>query len=111
MKQEGIIRQYVDLLIQKPRENSENGVRPLDMVRWFNWTAFGIIGDLVFGEPFGCLSGSGYHPWAALIFDTLKHSALQLAAHRLSTRFEGLGALHPEGPHSKACPARGIGHG
>lgn len=83
MKQEQFIQHYVDLLIQKLHENNDNGARALDMVRWFNWTTFDIIGDLTFGEPFGCLSSSEYHPWVALIFDTLKLSAFKLAAHRI----------------------------
>lgn len=36
-----------------------------------------VIGDLAFGEPFGCLSESNYHPWVATIFQSVKQG-LQL---------------------------------
>ncbi|KAK1954620.1 cytochrome P450 [Colletotrichum sublineola] len=35
---------------------------PVDVVKWFNYTTFDIIGDLSFGEPFGCLDDETYHP-------------------------------------------------
>jgi len=33
------------------------------------------MGDLVFGESFGCLEKSDYHPWVKLIFDSVKSSS------------------------------------
>lgn len=57
--QEYIIMKYVDLLMQRLHENSENG--PVDMAKWFNFATFDIIGDLTFGESFGCLEKSELH--------------------------------------------------
>ena len=40
----------------------------VDIVRWLDFTAFDIIGNLVYGdEPFGCLRRKEYHPWVELI--------------------------------------------
>jgi hypothetical protein len=36
---------------------------------------FDVMGDLVFGESFGCLDSSDYHPWVKLIFDSVKLGA------------------------------------
>lgn len=47
--QEGFIGEYVDLLIKRLHEHSE---KPQDMMAWFNWTTFDLIGDLAFGEPY-----------------------------------------------------------
>ena len=33
------------------------------------------MGDLVFGESFGCLKSSSYHPWVKLIFESVKIGA------------------------------------
>jgi len=33
------------------------------------------MGDLVFGESFGCLEKSDYHPWVKLMFDSVKTSS------------------------------------
>lgn len=72
-EQEKIVKGYVDLLIERLREQcvpahgDEDGAdaegRPLsssrktaiDMRLWFNYATFDIIGDLAFGESFGCL--------------------------------------------------------
>jgi hypothetical protein len=34
-----------------------------------------VIGDLTFGESFGCLEGGSYHPWVAAIFDSVKSAS------------------------------------
>ena len=79
--QESVIQSYVDLLIYRLHElvtgaesNDEGAV--VDMVLWYNYTAFDIVGDLGFGEPFNCLRDSSYHPWVALIFTHFKATAL-----------------------------------
>ncbi|KAF4448963.1 cytochrome P450 [Fusarium albosuccineum] len=72
LKQQPIIKSYVDLLFQRLHEQCDNGRRPLDVVNWFNFTTFDLVGDLAFGEPFGCLESSDYHPWVALIFASVK---------------------------------------
>lgn len=76
MNQQPLITQYVDLLIQRLHENCEGGLRKLDMTSWYNWCTFDIISDLAFGEPFGCLQNSAYHPWVAAIFGAVKQNAL-----------------------------------
>lgn len=40
---------------------------------------FDVIGDLAFGEPFGCLDNSGYHPWVRMIFDAIHLVAVKQA--------------------------------
>jgi hypothetical protein len=44
-----------------------------------NFTTFDIIGDLAFGEPFGCLKNEKFHDWVALIFETIKIGAIEQA--------------------------------
>lgn len=41
------------------------------MVSWFNWTTFDLIGDLAFGESFGCLENVRMHPWVKAVFGSL----------------------------------------
>lgn len=69
--QEPIIRGYVDLLLQRLREKSNDG-QPVVISDWFNYTTFDIIGDLVFGEPFECLGSSKYDGWIKSIFESLR---------------------------------------
>lgn len=75
--QEDLIQSYVDLLIEKLNGEIAASRPTVDMTRWFNFTTFDIIGDLAFGEPFGCLRDSNYHPWVQMIFSSLKLLAIQ----------------------------------
>lgn len=77
--QEPVIREYVDLLLQRLRENSQSG-QPVVLSDWYNYTTFDIIGDLAFGESFGCLKGSVYDDWIKGIF----------ASGRIGTILQGL---------------------
>jgi cytochrome P450 len=51
----------------------------MDMLKWYNFTTFDIIGDLVFGEPFHCLDNSDYHPWVSMIFAGIRAGAGMIA--------------------------------
>ncbi|KAL4896135.1 cytochrome P450 [Aspergillus ambiguus] len=67
--QEPLIGQYVDLLIKQLHERCVGG-NPVSLSDWYNYTTFDIIGDLAFGEPFGCLEGSNYDGWIKGIFES-----------------------------------------
>lgn len=69
--QEDIITGYIDLLIRRlkercpPAEDEAAAAAAatvpaaqktaFDLKHWYNFTTFDVIGDLAFGEPFGCL--------------------------------------------------------
>ena len=74
-EQEPILRDYVDLLIQKLREESEGG-KLVDIVNWYNYTTFDIIGDLCFGESFHNLDNKGEHPWISGVLKAVKMGML-----------------------------------
>ncbi|KAK1963103.1 cytochrome P450 [Colletotrichum sublineola] len=82
LDQEPIIKGYVDLLFQRLHEHCAGGSKALDMVSWFNWTTFDVIGDLAFGEPFQCLKNSSYNPWVKLIFEGIKGAAFRAHMRR-----------------------------
>lgn len=67
-EQQPLITKYIDLLIKRLHENCQDGEVLLDISKWYNWTTFDVIGDLAFGEPFGCLESSTDHPWVELFF-------------------------------------------
>lgn len=79
-QQEPLIKGYVDLLIKRLRENCDNGKAKVDIVSWYNWTTFDLIGDLMFGEPFDCLEDLGYHPWVRILFEAMKARTIFYAA-------------------------------
>ncbi|RFU25703.1 hypothetical protein B7463_g10633, partial [Scytalidium lignicola] len=62
--QESFVLEYLRRLIVQLRERASNpGTAVVNLVQWFDWTTFDIIGDLSFGEPFDCLKNSSYHIW------------------------------------------------
>ncbi len=64
-EQESMIGGYVDLLISRLREQTAGG-DSVNIVKWYTFTTFDIIGDLTVGSPFNCLESSEYHPWVKL---------------------------------------------
>jgi cytochrome P450 len=82
--QEPFVQKYVNLLVEKLEEQT-NQVDPgqwleLDISPWLNYTTFDIFGDLAFGESFDCLQHSKYHPWIALLFNSVKAAGFVVAA-------------------------------
>ncbi|KAL1623127.1 hypothetical protein SLS54_004613 [Diplodia seriata] len=89
--QEPIIRHYIDLLVERLREVAkEADPKGTDMVKWYNFTTFDMIGHLAFAESFGCLQNSQYHPWVEFIFSVIQFSSMMSAMKRVSP---GLAAL------------------
>jgi cytochrome P450 len=72
--QQPIITKWVDLLIQRFHEHA-NAKREFDVVQWYYFVAFDIIGDLTFGESFGCLQNSDMHPFVSLSVDNIRADA------------------------------------
>ncbi|POS75815.1 benzoate 4-monooxygenase cytochrome P450 [Diaporthe helianthi] len=76
--QEPIIHQYVNLLVERLHElvtaaqDKRERAADIDMTPWFHFTTFDVFGDLGFGESFNCLQSSKYHPWIALLFNSVK---------------------------------------
>ncbi|KAF4633704.1 hypothetical protein G7Y89_g4414 [Cudoniella acicularis] len=71
LKHEFLVHSYVDLTIRQFKkiidENTNNSKHEqiravIDVVKWYNFCLFNIIGDLGLGEAFGSLEKSEYHP-------------------------------------------------
>lgn len=71
-EQQPLINEFIDLFIQRLFENGASGMKPLNMTRWYEWATFDNIGNLAFGESFGCLQNSKSHPWVDLMFESMK---------------------------------------
>ena len=81
--QEPFIHRYVNLLVERLRETVLNNDKPddeIDIGPWLNFATFDIFGDLGFGESFDCLENSRYHPWIAIVFNSVKAVAYVAAA-------------------------------
>jgi len=80
-EQEPLIVSYIDLLMKRLGEEVDGPTQgKTDLVRWLNWTTFDLVGDLTFGEPFNCLASSDYHPWIAMVFDSMRAAIWMVAS-------------------------------
>lgn len=79
--QETLIQTYGNLLIDGLTETAANSGKYVDVVRWYNWTTFDVIADLLFGEPFGCLQERKTHDFVQLLLTTVKSFHLIYVNH------------------------------
>ncbi|KXJ84874.1 cytochrome P450 [Microdochium bolleyi] len=79
--QEDVIQRYTSLLLSKLSEKAAKG-EAVDLVAWYNYTTFDLIGDLSFGKPFGCLESGQYSPLIAMIFGTIRKQPFPHALNR-----------------------------
>lgn len=82
-EQETLLHTYADQLIQKLHDQvvKDSPSNVIDIVRWYNYTTFDLIGDLSFGEPFHCLRDDHYHWWVSLMLDAVKVSVYLKIPH------------------------------
>ncbi|KAM3509232.1 hypothetical protein MY11210_006415 [Beauveria gryllotalpidicola] len=73
-EQETVVMQYVDLLIDRLTERCG---KTINIVKWFNFTSFDIIGELAYSDSFRSLESNGYHPWVLSTFTMIKSIALR----------------------------------
>lgn len=52
--QEDRVHYFVNLLIRQITDRYTK--KPADMSKWYNYVTFDVIGELAFGEPFGCVA-------------------------------------------------------
>jgi cytochrome P450 len=83
-EQEGIIMRYVHLLVDRVQGHVDSG-KTLNIVQWLNFTTFDIIGDMTYGESFGSLESSNYHPWVLSIFEGIRADAFVRACRNYPT--------------------------
>ena len=82
--QHPLIEGHADLLVTKLHalatkpENMSSGAL-VNMTDWLNFFTMDVIGDLAFGESFGCLKNGEYHTWVRTLFSYLKGMSLAAA--------------------------------
>ena len=73
---ESTIQHYTSLMLQRLREKMGNDRNTIvNIVDWYMFLTFDIVGDLGFGESFSCLETSSYHPWLQTLFNYFKMAA------------------------------------
>lgn len=55
VEQEDIINNCIDGFVDKLGGESKQAGRGINMTKWFEMVAFDILGEMAFGESFGCV--------------------------------------------------------
>jgi cytochrome P450 len=84
LEQEYIVKSYIDVFSKKMQDFASKG-EVVDIVDWFAYTTFDIIGDMALGEPFGCLTNKEFRFWVPLISESIAAGAIEQATRRLAT--------------------------
>ena len=97
LSHEELEQRYVDLFIRQIRARG-TGREGMNVVAWFNYMTFDIIGELVFGESFGALASGTPHFWIAVILDNMASGLIIDLVRRLGfyIGFKKLIAMLPE---------------
>jgi len=80
--QEPLICGHIYHFIEQLRNLSTDSTS-VDMTRWFFFASFDIIGDLTFGESFGCLSSGVIDPYLKELLDNTSHFVILQSLCRL----------------------------
>ncbi|GAM34675.1 hypothetical protein TCE0_015f02400 [Talaromyces pinophilus] len=72
LEQSPILTKYFDLLVARLKQQIDGPEKGrVNIVGWFNFTTFDIIGDMTLGEPFGALEQGDYTPWMRNVFSAI----------------------------------------
>lgn len=83
--QADIIDSYISKFISKLLEKARcEETAVVDLVDWYNFITFDLIGDLAFGESFGCLDLGLLHPWIRCVVNFLRIGFLDQAIARIN---------------------------
>lgn len=82
--QEEIVQSFVSKLLSNFKSFAEQG-KSFNIVNWYNFMTFDVIGELSFGESFGCLERGDFHFWITLIFRAVQAGAIETATRRFAT--------------------------
>jgi cytochrome P450 len=86
MDQEPIIQGYMTKVVTQLRRFAKQK-KAIDIGDWFNYFTFDTMGDLAFGQSFGCLDEGRYQEWVNMLFQTIKDGTLI----QFSRRVGGIG--------------------
>ncbi|KAL8914332.1 MAG: hypothetical protein Q9171_001052 [Xanthocarpia ochracea] len=74
LEQSPLLTRYFDLLVSKLKQKIDGPEQGrVDLMAYYNFTTFDIIGDLTLGEPFGALETGEYHSFIKNIM-VLQHN-------------------------------------
>ena len=72
-EQEPIVQRCIDGFVDKiGRVSRREGKKGIDLVDWMDMIAFDILGEMSFGESFGCVQSEKVHGWIDILLRNVK---------------------------------------
>ena len=71
LEQEQIVAGVVDRFVDRVGKDGGALSSGLNMTKWYEMVAFDILGEMAFGDGFGCIETGKPHFWAELILEHL----------------------------------------
>lgn len=65
--QEAIIQRCLDAFVAKIGPVSQRSPQGINMVSWFEMSAFDLFGEMAFGESFDCIAEEKHHFWIEMV--------------------------------------------
>jgi hypothetical protein len=81
--QEAILQGHVDTFISQLRKRASEGDGIVDMMHWFNYITFDLIGDLAFGSSFGLVDQGVWSRYLSTTFGMIQFTAWYPAIKRV----------------------------
>lgn len=95
---EPVVVEYINLLINQLRAQiqSGGGAAKVNVLDWFSWTTFDVIGDLAFGDKFECLHKQKLTSWVISVSDAFQVLVYLGACNRFALARRVLPLLIPK---------------
>ncbi|KAI1812285.1 putative cytochrome P450 [Poronia punctata] len=88
--QEDTIHRCIDGFVSKiGRVDADSKKRGINLVEWFEMSSFDLLGEMAFGESFGCIESGKHHFWIDLVLQHVREISLMDNLRRF-TLFSGL---------------------
>jgi cytochrome P450 len=83
MEQEPIVQDYMTKMTSQLKKLAMEN-ETFNICDWFAYFTFDTMGDLAFGQSFGCLDNGEYQEWVHMLFQTIKDGAMIQATRRIA---------------------------
>ncbi|KAI1001144.1 Cytochrome P450 monooxygenase [Podosphaera aphanis] len=83
LTQEPLIKTFSEKLVARLHEKASSpSTEIVNIVKWYNYTTFDVLGELAFGESFHCLESENLHPWITKMNLLIKDNSYWAASQK-----------------------------
>ena len=71
LEQESVVRSRIDSFVERVATDGGPNSSGINMTKWYEMVAFDVLGEMAFGQSFGCIERGKPHYWQEMILDHL----------------------------------------